>query len=112
MGCGGIYLPTSHYNKIHNHGALKKNFMVGEFYYLQTPLDSGNIVFYNAKGLIWKEYSPNVHDLLLFHSSTPHSVKVNNSREDRISIAFNFLYLRLGIVKIVFIIFYNMENYK
>jgi hypothetical protein len=87
-GMWGNISSTTHYNNTHTHGNRDK--VWSGVYYLQIPLNSGNIVFHNNLGEIIREYSPKVGDLLLFHSSLPHSVGVNNSNQDRISIAFNF----------------------
>tara|TARA_B110000503_G_scaffold34546_1_gene56280 strand:+ start:1681 stop:2115 length:435 start_codon:yes stop_codon:yes gene_type:complete len=87
-GMWGNISSTTHYNNLHIHGEIPS--LWSGVYYLQTPLNSGDIIFYNNLSEIVKEYSPKVGDLLIFHSSLPHSVGVNNSNQDRISIAFNF----------------------
>ena len=89
MGIWGNISSKTHYNNIHTHGGVDNQW--SGVYYLQTPPNSGNIVFHNNLGEIIKEYSPKIGDLLIFHSSLPHSVGVNNSDQDRISIAFNFI---------------------
>ena len=88
-GIWGNISSNAHYNNIHNHS--NEELIWSGVYYLQTPLNSGNIVFYSDLDEPISEYCPKVGDLLLFHSSIPHSVNPNNSNQDRISIAFNFL---------------------
>jgi len=92
------------YNQTHNH----PNSVVSGVYYLETPKDSGRIVFDTPdKGLSYNffnnslfskfnEYNsskyyikPNKGLLILFPSHIDHYVEPNNNDEPRISLAFN-----------------------
>ena len=75
-------------------------------YYLQTPLNSGGIMFtknlscmeqvfaHSSEGNIWNssnwELPTKAGDLILFPSYLTHSVPKNESNEKRISLAFNY----------------------
>ena len=86
-------------NKPHSHG---HNYISG-IYYLQTPKNSGDLVFLDINKLnndnfkffedpnFFSEFtiSPKEYDLILFFSETIHYVQPNNSDQDRISMAFN-----------------------
>ena len=96
--------PTGAYNAAHTH---PRNFISG-CYYLQTPRDCGNIVFYSplrekemidasyrdfsvvtANNLIYPAVAGRVY---LFPSWLQHGVQTNNSPEDRISMSFNVFF--------------------
>jgi uncharacterized protein (TIGR02466 family) len=89
------------YNIPHIHPTLG----LSGVYYASTPQNSGNVLFYNnfmmqfINGMILNVENKNTHNtityeplngrVLIFPSWIPHSVEINNSSEDRISIAFN-----------------------
>ena len=96
--------PTGAYNAAHTH---PRNFISG-CYYLQTPKDCGNIVFYSplrekemidasykgfstitANNLIYPAVAGRVY---LFPSWLQHGVQTNKSSEDRISMSFNVFF--------------------
>ena len=77
-----------HYNVIHSHGKIPNT--LSGVYYLQTNKNSGCLTLHNEGNIdISKNYYPKSGDLIIFPNSTPHSVGINLSNEDRISIAFN-----------------------
>jgi len=96
--------PTGGYNAAHTH---PRNLFSG-CYYLQTPKDCGNIIFYSplhAKEMIDATYGevstitanhliyPAVAGrVYLFPSWLQHSVQSNQSNEDRISMSFNVFF--------------------
>jgi|TARA_B100001093_G_scaffold372521_1_gene357464 uncharacterized protein (TIGR02466 family) len=75
-------------------------------YYIQTPYNSGGIVFtkspshmeqifaHPSEGNLWNssewEFPTKAGDLILFPSYLTHSVPKNESKEKRISVAFNY----------------------
>ena len=75
-------------------------------YYIQTPYNSGGIVFtkspshmeqifaHPSEGNLWNssewEFPTKAGDLILFPSYLTHSVPMNESNEKRISVAFNY----------------------
>lgn len=96
--------PTGAYNAAHTH---PRNLLSG-CYYLQTPQDCGNIVFYSplhakemidatygevsgitANHLIYPAMAGRVY---FFPSWLMHSVQTNQSSEDRISMSFNVFF--------------------
>lgn len=81
-------------NKIHRHtdyvGPRSKNKWSG-VYYIQVPKNGGDICFTNPYLLDeFSPYTPTEGEVIIFPSQVYHSVEVNESTEDRISIAFNF----------------------
>lgn len=98
------------YNRIHRHPSS----VLSGVYYVQTPKDSGNIVFENEHGFYAYEelttFSPEARDyysqhlatafvpkeglLIMFPSYLAHAVEINNSKENRISISFNTRVIR------------------
>jgi|TARA_R100001530_G_scaffold66501_1_gene47560 uncharacterized protein (TIGR02466 family) len=88
------------YNRLHAHAGA----FISGVYYVKAPKDSGDIYFqrktnlnlfkldevnkYNCEGYYEK---PKENLLLLFPSWCEHLVLGNNSKEDRISISFNFV---------------------
>jgi hypothetical protein len=79
-------------NDIHTHTTkgYDKNSLSG-ILYLNTPPNSGNLILYNPLSVNnVLPVTPKEKDLILFPSFLSHSVEVNLSQEDRISIAFNF----------------------
>jgi uncharacterized protein (TIGR02466 family) len=92
-------------NKSHMHPQA----IISGVYYVSTPKDSGDLIFENPIGDLMSSYLPKTHVnsydrynssawhispkdgfLILFPSWLRHSVDVNNSKEDRISISFNY----------------------
>jgi hypothetical protein len=79
------------YNIIHTHNSNNKPSLLSGVLYLKIPKNSGFITFYNPLDINSHEkYFPKVGDLLIFPQYLPHSVEPNLSKEDRISIAFNY----------------------
>ena len=97
--------PTNSYNLTHTHSGC--NFSAA--YYINTPKDSGRIVFENPsigqqtdsfyqnkfrefnninQGKYYIEPKENI--LILFPSWLPHYVEQNKSNEDRVGLSFNF----------------------
>jgi|TARA_B100000427_G_C15502686_1_gene592680 uncharacterized protein (TIGR02466 family) len=88
------------FNRLHAHAGA----FISGVYYVKTPKDCGDIYFqrktnlnlfkldevnkYNSEGYYEK---PKENLLLLFPSWAEHLVLGNNSKEDRISISFNFV---------------------
>jgi len=91
--------PPQSYNETHTHPGSK---LSGAFY-VRVPEESGNFVFVNTaenksplnpflkNHEIFEELHVKPFDgqLLIFDSHMPHRVTENNSKQDRISIAFN-----------------------
>jgi uncharacterized protein (TIGR02466 family) len=92
-------------NKSHMHPQA----IISGVYYISVPKNSGDLIFENPIGNLMSSYLPkayvNSYDrynssawnvspkdgfLVLFPSWLGHSVDVNNSKEDRISISFNY----------------------
>ena len=96
--------PTGAYNASHTH---PRNIFSG-CYYLQAPENSGNIIFHSpliAKGMLdatYKDFSiVTANNLIypaiagrcyIFPSWLMHSVQMNRSSEDRISMSFNIFF--------------------
>ncbi len=83
------------YNESHHHmggvsNGKKQSILSGVFYLNVPDGDCGDIVFIKKDG---KEASvkPTNGDLLLFSPSLLHRVEKNNTNEERISIAFNYI---------------------
>jgi hypothetical protein len=83
------------YNENHHHmggvsNGKKQSILSGVFYLSVPDGDCGDIVFSNKEG---KEVSvkPKNNDLLLFSPALVHRVEKNNTNEERISIAFNYI---------------------
>jgi len=86
----GNISPPLAFNAIHEHG--NSPFHYSGVFYLQTDKLTGNINFtdrYNTSS--HHSFSPNPGDLLLFPPYSPHWVKPNKSKKDRVSIAFNVI---------------------
>lgn len=93
--------PKNSSNHVHTHPKA----MLSGVYYVSADEHSGDIVFHNdAKlNMIYSmfvdtnnkntysciKYKPETSKIILFPSWIPHGVDINNSQEDRISIAFN-----------------------
>ena len=91
------------YNEFHIH----PNCVLSGVYYVSAPENSGNVVIHNNSIMQFTnasyldintkntyqhiEYKPVNGKVIIFPSWLPHSVQPNNSKEDRISIAFNFV---------------------
>ena len=95
-----------HCNLRHHHDPHSGMFLSGVFY-VKVPENSGAIcfydprphintapdmVYYNGGAPAWRFY-PKPNTLILFPSWLEHSVEVNKSSEERISIAFNLFNL-------------------
>ena len=70
------------YNRWHQH----PNTDIVCVLYIQVPKNSGNI---ELRGKVNASITPHSGLLLIFPGDTEHQVTVNNSKEDRISLAFN-----------------------
>ena len=80
----------------HDH---KDRSVLSGVYYLKIPDNAGDILFRKRdkdKIVEWNIRSE-TGKLILFHSNIEHSVKINKSNHDRISIAFNLFSLPLQI---------------
>jgi hypothetical protein len=91
------------YNEKHNHMGTspnsKKQSILSGVFYLNIPNgDSGNIIFSEKNG---NEISikPDNGDLLLFPPEMIHRVEPNNTNEERISIAFNYIRSKIQQIK-------------
>ena len=74
---------------IHHHKITNQT--ISGVLYLNTPPNSGNIVFTNPYNINQKQnYKPKQNSLIFFPSYLPHFVEINKSQENRISIAFDF----------------------
>lgn len=81
------------FNNFHTHtdASLKDINEYSGVFYLKTPENCGDIGFFNpiyVNKQFW--YKPKEKDLILFPSYLPHMVDVNRSKQDRVSLAFNF----------------------
>tara|TARA_B100000900_G_scaffold383892_1_gene372221 strand:- start:2688 stop:3242 length:555 start_codon:yes stop_codon:yes gene_type:complete len=83
-----------HANSLHVHNKYKDEDGVkveSGVFYLKTNSKSGQLRFYNPIDLsIQYGLSPKPSQIVLFNSDILHSVDPNLSKEDRISIAFNY----------------------
>jgi uncharacterized protein (TIGR02466 family) len=93
--------PKNSFNQVHIHTKS----MLSGVYYVSANEHSGDIVFHNEAKLNMLygmftdannkntyssvKYKPETGKIILFPSWIPHGVNINNSQEDRISIAFN-----------------------
>ena len=81
------------YNSVHVHTESPNSsiFQQSGVLYLKTPLNSGGIEFHNP-GYISDVFgiTPQEKMILIFPQFVPHFVTPNLSKEDRISIAFNY----------------------
>jgi hypothetical protein len=85
---GNISPPLSQ-DYIHHHKT--KNQTISGVLYLNTPLNSGDIVFTNPIDINQKYYyTPKEKSIIFFPSYLPHFIGINLSKENRISIAFDF----------------------
>jgi hypothetical protein len=85
--------PPGTFNRIHDHGPFitKTTLELSGAIYLKTPPNSGDIIFYNPlNSNDFHSFFPSLNRYFLFPRWLKHSVDVNLSQEDRISIAFNF----------------------
>lgn len=80
----------------HDH---KERALLSGVYYLKVPENSGNIHFRKKIGKRYREWeiSSQTGRMILFHSNIEHSVSKNNSKSNRISIAFNLYSLPIDI---------------
>ena len=85
-----INFPGS-YNKLHDHLTPYKHQQgLSGTFYLQVPLNSGNIVFVNEEKKKELEVQSSAGKVLLFPSYLLHKVTENLSSFDRYSVAFNY----------------------
>lgn len=94
------------YNEKHHHMGSnpnsKKQSILSGVFYLNIPYgDSGNIVF-SVKDKSEVSIKPENGDLLLFSPAMIHRVESNNTNEERISIAFNYIKSKEQKVKNIF----------
>ena len=87
-----------HYGIIHNHPPMNISYTKNPYwsgvYYLKTYKNSGGFNIHSPINYSEAEkYSPVEGDLLIFNSTTYHSVDSNLEKEDRISIAFNLKFI-------------------
>ena len=83
----------TNYNDLHTHQnpPIYSDNKLSGVLYLQTPQNSGSIKLFNPLDLNSSlVIFPTKGDLLIFPQILPHSVSPNLSKEDRISIAFNY----------------------
>ena len=90
---GSIY-SINDYNSIHNHPSLSPSYdnspLWSGVYYLQTFPNSGELNLHSHANVSnYQSFPPSNKDLVLFNSSTYHSVNPNLEKEDKICIAFN-----------------------
>jgi tellurite resistance-related uncharacterized protein len=83
------------YNEKHHHmgdkpNSKKQSILSGVFYLNVPEGDVGNIIFTNKDGSE-SSIHPINGDLLLFSPSMIHRVETNNTDEERISLAFNYI---------------------
>jgi tellurite resistance-related uncharacterized protein len=83
------------YNEKHHHmgnkpNSKKQSILSGVFYLNVPEGDAGNIIFTNKDGSE-SSIHPINGDLLLFSPSMIHRVETNNTDEERISLAFNYI---------------------
>jgi uncharacterized protein (TIGR02466 family) len=99
-----LYPPGTHFNKHDHYGAILSGVL-----YLETPLNCGNIKFYNPNtgrratdvffdrikiisneyNYHYVEYTPIKGEMIMFESWLEHSVDMNLSTENRIAVSFN-----------------------
>jgi|TARA_X000001036_G_scaffold428713_1_gene458865 uncharacterized protein (TIGR02466 family) len=95
--------PPGSRNKNHIHGACD----LSGVYYIQTPKNSGDIVFsnpnpivqhkelYNKDKCFWHQYKlePVEKGILFFPCWVPHEVETNKSEKNRLALSFNMVYI-------------------
>ena len=90
----GSISSTGDCNNIHNHPPITPSYTNNNFwsgiFYLKTFPNSGHLNIHSPVNVSdYQSISPIPGDLILFNSTTYHSVDPNLEREDRICIAFN-----------------------
>ena len=86
------------YNKIHNHPATSPRYydndLLAGVFYIKVNNEGGKLLIHSPQN-VTNTYGlePELGELILFNSSTYHSVTPNESDELRICLAFNFLLL-------------------
>jgi hypothetical protein len=84
--------PKGSFNRPHTHRVENYNKSYSGVLYLKVPSNSGDIVFMDPLQLNhYKKVNVKQKDILLFNDIIPHYVEPNQSNEDRISIAFNYV---------------------
>lgn len=79
------------YNKLHDHLTPYKNQQgISGTFYIQVPLNSGNIIFVNEEIKEEVEIKSSPGKLLIFPSYLLHKVTENLSSSNRYSVAFNY----------------------
>jgi len=78
-----------HFNLIHTHG--NDQYIMSGVLYLQIPENSGEIGFVNPiDHCVGNVILPRAKELFIFPQNLPHLVNPNQSKKERISIAFNY----------------------
>ena len=66
--------------------------LISGILYLKVPPNSGSLILYNPSNVSqFNDIYPEDNNLIFITSSLPHSVTLNLSKYDRISIAFNLV---------------------
>lgn len=102
--CWANVSPKHASNKIHDHA----NCLLSGVYYLKTPKDCGNLMFYDPRSArtfykpLVQDFTPFTADaiayepqaglLLIFPSWLKHGVEPNLSDSDRVSVSFNYIF--------------------
>ncbi|MCU7960829.1 MAG: 2OG-Fe(II) oxygenase family protein [gamma proteobacterium symbiont of Bathyaustriella thionipta] len=81
-------MAAGHSTTRHDH--LDDDEQLSAVYYLKVPQDSGNLLLYTDKTPL--SITPETGLCVLFKPHIEHEVGINNSTEERLSIAFNFGY--------------------
>jgi len=81
----------SNFNNLHTHSQTTNPNKISGVIYLKVPKNSGNIIFHNPINPSYTiHFTPKESSILLFPSILAHMVEPNLSKDDRISIAFNY----------------------
>jgi len=79
-------MAASHSTTRHDH--LHDDEQLSAVYYISVPKNSGNLLLYTGKTPL--SITPKAGLCVLFKPHIEHEVSINNSSEERLSIAFNF----------------------
>ena len=85
------YMPPDSVTFIHNHDDYDE--LLSAVYYVQVPVDSGNLIIYDTTEDKDEEkiiIEPHVGEFIFFNSDRNHEVTKNKSSENRLSIGINF----------------------